>query len=162
DAAGHAARACAQGRRAAALAAEGNGGRGAGTDSTAARRAALRVRDCGAARHVRFVPRVAHREGTRLARRSADALRVATARAASRAGKFAKPTAPNADSPRSARRATSAAVDAELFEEAVSVAASFACTIDTQESLLDLLFVGPQAFCFTIGRGVAHADQMLE
>lgn len=51
---------------------------------------------------------------------------------------------------------------AERFEEAVSVAASFACTIDTQESLLDLLFVGPEAFCFTIGRGVAHADQMLE
>ena len=49
-----------------------------------------------------------------------------------------------------------------LFEEAVSVAASFACTIDTQESLLDLLFVGPEAFSFTIGRGVAHADQMLE
>jgi len=49
-----------------------------------------------------------------------------------------------------------------VFEEAVSVAASFACTIDTQESLLDLLFVGPQAFCFTIGRGVAHADQILE
>lgn len=48
------------------------------------------------------------------------------------------------------------------FEEAVSVAASFACTIDTQESLLDLLFVGPEAFSFTIGRGVAHADQMLE
>lgn len=49
-----------------------------------------------------------------------------------------------------------------VFEEAVSVAASFACTIDTQESLLDLLFIGAQAFCFTIGRGVAHADQMLE
>ena len=52
--------------------------------------------------------------------------------------------------------------DIELFEEAVSIAASFACTIDTQESLLDLLFMGPEAFCFTIGRGVAHADQMLE
>jgi len=50
----------------------------------------------------------------------------------------------------------------ELFEEAVSVASSFACTITTQESLLDLLFVGPQAFCFTAGRGLAHADQMLE
>jgi hypothetical protein len=50
----------------------------------------------------------------------------------------------------------------ELFEEAVSVAASFACTIDTQESLLDLLFVGPEAYSFTIGRGIAHADQMLE
>ena len=30
------------------------------------------------------------------------------------------------------------------FEEAVSVAASFACTVGTQESLLDLLFVGPR------------------
>ena len=50
----------------------------------------------------------------------------------------------------------------EVFEEAVSVAASFACTLLTQESLLDLLFVGPQAYCFTAGRGLAHADQMLE
>lgn len=50
----------------------------------------------------------------------------------------------------------------EVFEEAVSVAASFACTVLTQESLLDLLFVGPEAFCFTAGRGLAHADQMLE
>jgi uncharacterized protein (DUF58 family) len=50
----------------------------------------------------------------------------------------------------------------EAFEEAVSVAASFACTLLTQESLLDLLFVGPQAYCFTAGRGLAHADQMLE
>jgi len=50
----------------------------------------------------------------------------------------------------------------EIFEEAVSVAASFACTLPAQESLLDLLFVGSQAFCFTSGRGLAHADQMLE
>ncbi len=50
----------------------------------------------------------------------------------------------------------------EVFEEAVSVAASFACTLQTQESLLDLLFVGPQSFCFTAGRGLAHVDQMLE
>jgi uncharacterized protein (DUF58 family) len=50
----------------------------------------------------------------------------------------------------------------EVFEEAVSVAASFACTLPTQESLLDLLFVGPQSYCFTAGRGVAHVDQMLE
>ena len=48
------------------------------------------------------------------------------------------------------------------FEEAVSIAASFACTIQTQESLLDLLFVGPESYCFTTGRGLAHADQMLE
>ncbi len=50
----------------------------------------------------------------------------------------------------------------DAFEEAVSVAASFACTVLTQESLLDLLFVGSEAFCFTSGRGIAHADQMLE
>jgi uncharacterized protein (DUF58 family) len=50
----------------------------------------------------------------------------------------------------------------EVFEEAVSVAASFASTIVTQESLLDLLFVGAEAYCFTSGRGLAHADQMLE
>lgn len=50
----------------------------------------------------------------------------------------------------------------EAFEEAVSVAASFACTLITQESLLDLLFIGPEAYCFTAGRGLAHADQMLE
>jgi len=50
----------------------------------------------------------------------------------------------------------------ELFEEAVSVAASLACAVQTQESLLDLLFVGPQSYCFTAGRGVAHTEQMLE
>jgi uncharacterized protein (DUF58 family) len=50
----------------------------------------------------------------------------------------------------------------ESFEEAVSVAASFACTIQTQETLLDLLFVGPESYCFTAGRGLAQSDQMLE
>ncbi len=50
----------------------------------------------------------------------------------------------------------------DLFEEAVSVAASFACTIQAHESLLDLMFVGPKAYCFTAGRGLAHTDQMLE
>ena len=50
----------------------------------------------------------------------------------------------------------------ERFEEAISVAASFASGVSTQESLLDLLFVGAQAYCFTVGRGVAHVDQMLE
>ena len=52
--------------------------------------------------------------------------------------------------------------NSEVLEEAVSVAASFACTVLTQESLLDLLFVGNQSYCFTVGRGLAHADQMLE
>ncbi len=50
----------------------------------------------------------------------------------------------------------------EIFEEAISVAASFASTLHTQESLLDLLFVGSQSYCFTSGRGLGQADQMLE
>jgi len=50
----------------------------------------------------------------------------------------------------------------EALEEAISVAASFACTVLTQESLLDLLFVGAESYCFTAGRGLGHADQMLE
>jgi hypothetical protein len=49
-----------------------------------------------------------------------------------------------------------------VFEDAVSVAASFACTIPDQESLLDLMFVGPEAYCFTSGRGVAPPERMLE
>jgi uncharacterized protein (DUF58 family) len=52
--------------------------------------------------------------------------------------------------------------NSEAFEEAASVAASFACTIQTQESLLDLLFVGSESYCFTAGRGVAHGEQLLE
>jgi uncharacterized protein (DUF58 family) len=54
------------------------------------------------------------------------------------------------------------AQQARAFEEAVSIAASFACTVETQESLLDLMFVGAQAVCFTAGRGVGHAEQALE
>lgn len=50
----------------------------------------------------------------------------------------------------------------EELEEAVSVAASFVCTIQTQESLLDLLFIGSEPCCFTAGRGLAQSDQMLE
>ena len=50
----------------------------------------------------------------------------------------------------------------DAFEEAVSVAASFACTIETQESLLDLLFAGCQAFCFTAGRSLGQPEQLLE
>ena len=53
-------------------------------------------------------------------------------------------------------------VNSDCFEEAVSVAASFAYTIQTQDSLLDLMFVGPEAYCFTAGRGVGQTEQMLE
>jgi uncharacterized protein (DUF58 family) len=50
----------------------------------------------------------------------------------------------------------------DLFEEAVSVAASFAASVLTQESLLDLLFVGDRTFCLTVGRGLGGAERMLE
>lgn len=49
-----------------------------------------------------------------------------------------------------------------LFEEAVSVAASYACAVLTQESLLDLLFIGADAYCFTAGRGLGGTERMLE
>ena len=48
------------------------------------------------------------------------------------------------------------------FEEAVSVAASFVCAIDTQECLLDLMFVGDHAVCFTSGRGMLETQRLLE
>jgi uncharacterized protein (DUF58 family) len=50
----------------------------------------------------------------------------------------------------------------ELFEEAVSVAASFAAGVRAQDSLLDLMFVGPEAYVFTAGRGVGDLERMLE
>ena len=54
------------------------------------------------------------------------------------------------------------AAHSDVFEEAVSVAASFACTVRTQDSLLDLMFIGADAYCFTAGRSLAHTEQMLE
>lgn len=48
------------------------------------------------------------------------------------------------------------------FEEAVRVAASFACSIDTTESLLDLMFVKNQAHRVTVGRGLERAEKLLE
>ena len=52
--------------------------------------------------------------------------------------------------------------ETDLFEEAVSVAASFACSIQTTDSLLDLLFVGGEAYTFTAGRGLGHTEKLLE
>ncbi|HEU4644835.1 MAG TPA: DUF58 domain-containing protein [Burkholderiales bacterium] len=48
------------------------------------------------------------------------------------------------------------------FEDAVAVAASFVATLDTQECLLDLLFVGGEVRHYVAGRGRLHADPMLE
>jgi uncharacterized protein (DUF58 family) len=57
---------------------------------------------------------------------------------------------------------TFAPVADDRFEDAVSVAASFACAVETHESLLDLLFVGADAYCFTAGHGVGHVGRLLE
>ncbi len=48
------------------------------------------------------------------------------------------------------------------FEDAVSLAASFACNMFSQDALLDFLFIGAQAYSFTGGRGLGHLDRMLE
>ena len=48
------------------------------------------------------------------------------------------------------------------LEDAVSLAASFVCTIETQENLLDLLFVGADVYCHTVGRGQMQVENLLE
>ncbi len=50
----------------------------------------------------------------------------------------------------------------EILEEAISIAASLACEVQTQESLLDMMFVGLEAHCFTVGRGLGQTERMLE
>ncbi len=49
-----------------------------------------------------------------------------------------------------------------VFEEAVSVAASFAVTVLTNDSLLDLVFVGPRMIRVTSGRGLSDTNALLE
>ena len=50
----------------------------------------------------------------------------------------------------------------DQFEEVISVAASFAASIDTSESLLDLMFIKNEAHRVTAGRGVERAEKLLE
>ncbi len=57
---------------------------------------------------------------------------------------------------------TGAAGETDAFEEAISIAASFVYTIDTQESLLDLVFVAGEPECHTAGRGEASNVHLLE
>jgi uncharacterized protein (DUF58 family) len=52
--------------------------------------------------------------------------------------------------------------DELLFEDAVSVAASFAASFDTRESLLDLMFIKDRAHIVTVGRGMARTEKLLE
>jgi len=49
-----------------------------------------------------------------------------------------------------------------VFETAVSAAASFACAGGPRDSLLDLMFVGAEAYRFTAGRGLTQTDRLLE
>jgi len=49
-----------------------------------------------------------------------------------------------------------------LFEEAVSVAASLIDDPNNNDSLLDLMFVGNDAYKFTSDRGIANLNRMLE
>ncbi|MEX2524077.1 MAG: DUF58 domain-containing protein [Gammaproteobacteria bacterium] len=49
-----------------------------------------------------------------------------------------------------------------IFEEAVSVAASFQLAMEEQDSLLDLMFVGNRAYRFTSGRGFGKSANILE
>lgn len=48
------------------------------------------------------------------------------------------------------------------FEEAVSIAASFALHVDDQESLLDLMFIGPHRYHLTCGHHVQGVQSLLE
>lgn len=50
----------------------------------------------------------------------------------------------------------------DQFEAAVSVAASLATTEQGHEALLDLLFIGLQSYCFTVGRGVDQLTHLQE
>jgi len=50
----------------------------------------------------------------------------------------------------------------QIFEAAVSVAASLASAPRSHETLLNLMFVGSTYYTFTSGRGVTQTDQLLE
>lgn len=50
----------------------------------------------------------------------------------------------------------------EKFEEAVSVTSSIALSYKTQDAILDLMFVGPQIYCFTTGRGLSQTEKILQ
>lgn len=56
----------------------------------------------------------------------------------------------------------STAEHSDIFEAAVSIAASFSTTIDTQQSLLDLMFINDDAFTFSTGRGEEKVANILE
>ena len=50
----------------------------------------------------------------------------------------------------------------QVFEEAVSIAATFASELDTEKSLLDLMFYQQGVQTHTVGKNVERVDKMLE
>ena len=52
--------------------------------------------------------------------------------------------------------------DEALFEDAVSVAASFVVSVDASESLIDLMFIAGHERVVTAGQGIARAETLLE
>lgn len=50
----------------------------------------------------------------------------------------------------------------EIFEEAVSIAASLTVSLNAQDSLLDLMFIGAESYRFTSGRGLGKTENLLE
>lgn len=52
--------------------------------------------------------------------------------------------------------------DSAVFEEMVSVAASFVVGLDRSESLLDLMFIAGEAHTVTAGRGMERTEKLLE
>jgi uncharacterized protein (DUF58 family) len=52
--------------------------------------------------------------------------------------------------------------DSGVFEEMISVGASFIVGLDSSESLLDLMFIAEEAHTVTAGRGMERAEKLLE
>lgn len=52
--------------------------------------------------------------------------------------------------------------DDALFEDAVSVAASFVVAVDARESLIDLMFIAGRERVVTAGQGIARSETLLE
>ena len=52
--------------------------------------------------------------------------------------------------------------EAAAFEDAVSIASSLAYTVNTQECLLDLMFIGVESHVYTAGRGQMSTGGLLE
>jgi len=50
----------------------------------------------------------------------------------------------------------------EVLEEAIAIAASFVYTIQSQQSLLDLVITGAEAHHFPAGRSLGHTERLLE